>query len=270
MQSIRWMSIALVFSMGCAGTEDEILSWDEFHDQAYQEEDTGVYVINGDEAYETVHDLASAYERYVETMERELHGIGRLEEPLAVYRSGGRDIKWSASQARNLTYCITRSSFTTSQYNAVVSAMNSAAGAWEGTANVNFIHSSSRDSSCSRSTTAVVFNVRRVTTSQYLARAFWPNTSRSGREVLIATSAFGNISPWTLAGILRHELGHTLGFRHEHTRPEAGVCFEDNAWRALTTYDSSSVMHYPQCNGTQGGDLVLTSRDRSGARALYP
>ena len=70
--------------------------------------------------------------------------------------------------------------------------------------------------------------------------------------------------------MLRHELGHTLGFRHEHTRPEAGTCFEDTSWRALTAYDSASVMHYPQCNGTQKGDLVLTSLDNQGASSLYP
>jgi serralysin len=29
-------------------------------------------------------------------------------------------------------------------------------------------------------------------------------------------------------------------------------------------------MHYPQCNGTQKGDLVLTSLDKSGAHSLYP
>ncbi len=86
----------------------------------------------------------------------------------------------------------------------------------------------------------------------------------------MASDSFGNIAPWTLQGILRHELGHTLGFRHEHTRPEAGTCFEDTAWRALTAYDASSVMHYPQCNGTQTGDLVLTDLDRQGATALYP
>ena len=98
----------------------------------------------------------------------------------------------------------------------------------------------------------------------------WPSSSRKSREVLIATSSFGNISPWTLTGVLRHELGHTIGFRHEHTRPESGACFEDNNWRALTAYDSSSVMHYPQCNGTQNGDLVLTNLDKQGASALYP
>ena len=71
-----------------------------------------------------------------------------------------------------------------------------------------------------------------------------------------------------LVGILRHELGHSLGFRHEHTRPEAGTCFEDNNWRALTPYDSSSIMHYPQCNGSSD-DLSMTASDRTGAQALY-
>jgi hypothetical protein len=76
---------------------------------------------------------------------------------------------------------------------------------------------------------------------------------------------------WTLTGVLRHELGHVLGFRHEHTRSTASGCYEDGNWRALTsTYDRYSVMHYPQCNGLQTGDLVLTSLDKSGARSLYP
>jgi len=143
-----------------------------------------------------------------------------------------------------------------SRYNTVVNAMASATATWQATANVKFVHSTASDSSCSR-TTGVVFNVRQVSGQSYLARSFFPSSSRSSREVLIDSSSFGSISPYTLAGILRHELGHTLGFRHEHTRPEAGTCFEDNSWRALTAYDAASVMHYPQCNGTQTGDLVL-------------
>ena len=31
-----------------------------------------------------------------------------------------------------------------------------------------------------------------------------------------------------------------------------------------------SYLFDPQCNGTNRGDLVLTSRDKSGARSLYP
>ena len=76
--------------------------------------------------------------------------------------------------------------------------------------------------------------------------------------------------PLTATGTLRDELGHILGFRHEHTRPEAGVCFEDNNWRALAKYDSASVMRYPVCNGTNTGDWVLTDLDGKGAAKLYP
>jgi hypothetical protein len=152
----------------------------------------------------------------------------------------------------------------------VVQAMSDAAGAWEAHANVNFIHLSNQDSNCKANNKNVVFDVRPVYSGQYLARAFFPNTSRNGRNVLIDASAFTAAPPLTVTGVLRHELGHALGFRHEHTRPEAGACFEDTNWRELTPYDSSSVMHYPQCNGTNTGDLVLTSKDKSGARALYP
>ena len=51
-------------------------------------------------------------------------------------------------------------------------------------------------------------------------------------------------------------------------RPEAATCFEDNNWRALTPYDSASIMRYPQCNGTSS-NLSMTSRDWIGVRALY-
>ena len=73
----------------------------------------------------------------------------------------------------------------------------------------------------------------------------------------------------SLQGILRHELGHTLGFRHEHTRPDSGTCFEDNNWRPLTSYDAFSVMHYPQCNGQGDWSLTLTNIDQNGSACLY-
>jgi hypothetical protein len=269
------MAVVVAFVAGCGGAEWEAaskdpLSWEQFRDQAYQEQDTGMYIVNGDELAETEVELRAAYDRYLESFRA--GGYAVTDAPLCVNRVNGQDDKWSSTTAANLTYCIRKSTFTTSQYNAVVSAMNSATAEWEQSAKVNFVHTSSLDTSstCRNNNNSVVFNVRRVTTNQYLARAFFPSTSRSGREILIASSSFGNISPWTLTGVLRHELGHTIGFRHEHTRPEAGVCFEDNNWRALTTYDSSSVMHYPQCNGTQTGDLVLTTRDQQGAASLYP
>jgi len=229
-----------------------------------------MYVLNGDELVENELLLHEAYWAYVASVADAADraaGLSTTSQPLIVNVVRGQDDKWSASAALNITYCVSQSSFG-SRYSTVVSAMSSAAGAWEAAANVNFVHASQYDGNCN-GRTPVVFDVRQVETSQYLARAFFPSTNRRNRNVLIASASFGNIKPWSLTGVLRHELGHALGFRHEHTRPEAGVCFEDNKWRALTAYDSSSVMHYPQCNGTQNGDLVLTNLDKAGAAALY-
>lgn len=261
--------VAVLSVLGCGKppADPASLSFEAFRAAAYQEPDTGLWITNGDELAETEEELALAYQDFL--ADAGVAVAPGARNPLIVNRVNGADDRWPSATATNLTYCISQSSFG-SRYTAVVNAMNTATAAWEGTANVNFVHASSQDGNCTSRNTAVVFNVRQVSTTQYLARAFFPSTTRKGREVLISTSSFGVITPYTLAGILRHELGHTIGFRHEHTRPEAAACFEDNSWRALTAYDSKSVMHYPQCNGTNTGDLVLTSLDQTGARSLYP
>ena len=232
------------------------MTFEQFKAGAYQEPESGVFIVNGDEMYENEKELYGFWEQNLQ------------QGQLIVHTSGGVDAKWSATAKLNITYCVSTTFGT--NHTAAVNAMNNAAAAWEAAANVNFVYVSAQDSNCTASNTNVVFDVRPVNSGgQYLARAFFPNDSRANRNVLIDNTAFGNVNPWTLTGILRHELGHTLGFRHEHTRPEAGTCFEDNNWRALTSYDSFSVMHYPQCNGDQTGDLVLTTLDKQGAAALY-
>jgi hypothetical protein len=263
---------AMLLAVGCTGEVDDNagpLSWDAFASMAYQEPDTGVYIVNGDEIVENDVQLREAYDRYLDTYYSVSGEVSRLRETLIVNTVSGKDDKWSDAQAQNLTYCVSKKGFG-ANYNAVVTAMEAASGAWEATARVNFIHDASQDSNCTNRNNAVMFDVNTVCRGQYLARSFFPSTARRSRNVLIDCTSFGTIDPWTLAGVLRHELGHTIGFRHEHTRPEAGTCFEDNQWRALTAYDSSSVMHYPQCNGTQNGDLVLTNLDKAGASSLYP
>lgn len=244
-----------------AGEETNLpgLTWEEFLSYTYQEPDTGVYVANGDEVFETITDLDAYWREY-------LSG-----DRLIIYYRSGADVKWTAAEAQNLTYCVSSGSFG-SLYNTTVSAMSSATGAWEATgARINFIHSASQDSSCNNRNGAVVFNVRMVNSGcQYLARAFFPNSSRRNREILVDRCAFNYGNSPSITGVLRHELGHTIGFRHEHTRPEAGACFEDNYWRVLTPYDRASVMHYPQCNGTGDWSLTLTNYDKSGAASAYP
>ncbi len=239
------------------GSTGDVPTFEQFEADTYHEDfDDGVYIVNGDTP---IVDIKALEEFYLSIYDQ---GSG-----LIVHRSGNLDAKWNDTQKLNLTYCV--SSGFGSNKTKVVDAMAAAAGRWEQVANVNFIHSTAQDGSCTASNNNVVFDVRQVSGQPYLARAFFPNQGRSSRNVLIDTSALGNIGGgWTLVGVLAHELGHALGFRHEHTRPESGQCFEDNNWRPLTPYDSTSVMHYPQCGGT-GPALTISTRDAQGASALY-
>ncbi len=220
------------------------------------------YIVNGDEPVATDGKLRQFYDDMV----GDKHTGKKLEGGLIVNTVSGRDDKWSASQALNLTYCV--STKFGSDYSRMVTAMASGAGQWEAASSkVNYVYVPSQDASCNTRNTNVLFSVEPVNTTSYIARAFFPSSPKRSRNVLVDNSIWTSGS-WTPSNILAHELGHTLGFRHEHTRPEAGTCFEDNNWRPLTPYDSASIMHYPQCNGSSS-DLSMTDQDRAGIRALY-
>ncbi len=259
-----------VGNSGCIGlgpAPNPPMTFAQFEAKVRREMISGMFIVDGDTAIRNRQELREFYERYMEEIRRE--PMGTRQDALIVHQVGGVDAKWDDTQSRNLTYCV--STTFGSNYAAVVQAMAEAtANGWEIPANVHFIHRDGEDGACDERNNNVVFDVRPTDEGTYLARAFLPNFERIYRNILIDNSSFGDIAPYTLPGVLRHEAGHALGFRHEHTRPEAGTCFEDDSWRPLTTYDSDSVMHYPQCNGTNRGDLLITQLDAAGAAALYP
>lgn len=237
---------------------DTVLSFDDFVDGLDKDPATGAYLVEEDIRLYTIAQLREYYEQ--------------IEQPgaLSVYQSAGKDVKWSATEKLQITYCVSSSSFG-ANYNAAVSAVLDAAGAWEGAAYVDFVHKSDQDSNCTNANNNVVFNVRAVSGTNYNAAAFFPNYSRAQRELTIDWNNATNAAPKTLTGILRHELGHALGFRHEHTRVRGSNCYEDAQFRGLTAYDPGSVMHYRQCPGSSWnyGDYVLTANDTTGVVDLY-
>ncbi|UMG93399.1 M57 family metalloprotease [Nocardioides sp. TF02-7] len=235
-------------------------SFKEFKASTYVDTD-GQYIVNGDEPVATTGALRDFYDRMVKPRK-----VKKGDTSLVVNTVGGYDDKWSATQARNLTYCV--STAFAGDHAAIVDAMAGGAAIWESaTSALDFRYDASQDGSCNTRNNNVLFSVEPVSTTQYIARAFFPSSPKSARNVLIDDSIWSSGS-WEPVDILAHELGHALGFRHEHTRPEAGTCFEDNNWRPLTAYDDSSIMHYPQCNGGSS-DLEFQASDAEGVRALY-
>ncbi len=265
--------VLIIFFLKCSGQNDNRLSvndetilksYEQFKSQAYEETfqgtATGIYIVDGDTPVNSDLRMKQLYAEYVKAYNEAFNGS-------IVNSVNGVDVVWSDSMKTQLTYCIS-DSFGANKL-AVIMAMSDATAAWESAANVNFIYVQAEDAYCTSSNYRVMFDVNPTSGQNYLARSFFPNDPRWCRNIMINSSSFNVWTPLTLTGILRHELGHSLGLRHEHTRPESGTCFEDNNWRALTSYDAASVMGYPQCNGAGDLSFILTDLDKIGIAKIY-
>lgn len=176
---------------------------------------------------------------------------------------------WNKSDRKNLSYCISNN-FKKSKKD-VIEAMKVATEDWMDIGGVKFIYKPEHDANCTASNTAVMFDVNPANSGRFLARAFFPSYKRLQRNILIDSSSF-QYSFVSLTGFLRHELGHVLGFRHEHISNDASNnCSEDSNFSPLTRYDQLSVMHYPQCGGKNNiQDMILSQLDKEGMTKVYP
>lgn len=233
------------------------------------------YLIGGDMLAVGEAGLRKEYDRYFGGAASSSGGVGTVTSPLTVARVNGVDdlLKKAYTDSTGgryaLTYCIQRGTFSSSELAALEPALTIATASWAALVNVWFEHDASQDATCGAGNTNVFFNVRNVSDGAFFASSFFPDNARGDRELLIDDSAFTTTANGRdLQGILRHESGHILGFRHEHIWITCtGEAIGDV--RQVTPYDENSVMHYPQCRTTQSGGYRQDDLDFQGAIQLY-
>ncbi|GAA4387654.1 hypothetical protein GCM10023153_02200 [Ornithinibacter aureus] len=164
-----------------------IPTFQEFVGSTFQDEDRG-YIVNGDEPATTKGDLRRFYDAMVTETTTPIDG-------LIVNTVRGADDKWTASPALNLTYCV--STKFSGDYERVKTAMAAGAAQWEAaTSNVNFTYVPAQDRSCTTRNTNVVSSVEPTKTSQYIARAFFPSSSKSSRNALVNAKSLYSSGSW--------------------------------------------------------------------------
>lgn len=211
-------------------------------------------------------------------------GVPSLGQPteLIVHTEGGVAAKWPDG-AQLLKYAIDRATFPDeASYQQVATDLLGASADWIATCptcKIGFEHEPQLDGintydalQAAMATDAVRFLVV-YTGGAYdkkapIASSFFPTDPWSRRLLYIYPGYFRLAGGYTGRGVLRHEIGHILGYAHEHTRHIDGCRFEDDNWVPLTEYDAVSVMHY-FCGGGGTRDLQLSALDIKGHNAYY-
>jgi len=192
---------------------------------------------------------------------------------LLVSLRGGRPEIYPPAQ-RTLTYAIDRKSFPdTEAYQTVVTNMKAAASEWEKiceACGVKFVHRPELDAGPSNDKVSFTVKIDKIS---LVALAFFPLDPPSERVLRIDARYF--TTKYDRVGVLRHELGHVLGYRHEHIRATNTENFYPSCvevggeWKDLTPYDPQSVMHYICDESTGSRRLEITDRDKEGHIRAY-
>jgi len=280
---------------------DATVSWEDFQTKV-QALGNGLYVVEGDIIVGSEEQLAAFYE--------DTYG-GNAGKSIIDFTAAGVVNRRAGSPGPTIGYCVDDSfgtsipcdfngdglfaagDFSNPPLQPTLSNLEAGMAQWEFVANINFVRRF--PATCSGAAVqpaGVSFRIQ-----HYCDVASPPNGSPTGiafgsfpdsggpawNSQIIAIPS-GGIGAVNFAA---HEVGHVLGFRHEHIHsgdPSSGTfCSEDSDGDAvtdfdvdnvdfdeLTGFDTNSVMKYQNCSVSQGvSGLPVSSLDGLGARKIY-
>lgn len=260
-------------------------AWEQYR-RAARPSPRGGLIAEGDLYFASEDDLREYFD------ERMLEDVDKAHAFLQDSTGYVPKFEWPAQ--RNIRYCVSNAFSSKATW---VARIADAARSWERIANVRFVYLSAFDGSCTAAQSGVDFAVIRADDGDgYYAcnKMLWDEidvavqcpTAQAKGVLEIDTNLDltfnGQATSLTATGILRHELGHILGLRHEH--PWRGFmtppCPEMPAIPALdldglqlteVAYDPYSVMHYRffVCAGEMDADYYFTKTDVFSIHRLY-
>lgn len=213
-------------------------------------------IINGDTLYLLGGDLLmdkSKLANYYSGLEKmSMYETDDVKLRVPTNRSGTKIIyKWPS---RNIKFGILKKTFDEDQYEMIKTNILKAVEDWKKVCGVNFIYDDKYDNANKRMTIPPMgfgfmvkreFNMR----NKVLATAFLGNDAATLRFIRIDQKYFSDTT-YDKVGIMRHELGHAMGFLHEHNHKNAHESCKkilDNERifaYVKDKYDSKSCMHY--------------------------
>jgi hypothetical protein len=180
----------------------------------------------------------------------------------------GTMIKWDEASKNALRYYVDGTTFPGAETIAATqTAIRSAADEWEMACAVTFVEVFEKDDPQLKFT--VVYDDAYLKLKSVIALAFLPNFILAKRLLRVGEMFFSGANGYGQVGTMRHELGHVLGFAHEHERPEALASVDTKKRIVITDFDPLSVMAYPHLLGLPCAELQLSARDKLGAGFVY-
>lgn len=215
--------------------------------------------------------VATAIDRWNEA----LAGGARADEAarrLVAEQTGGRILRWHPDVV--LRYRVARATFPDAAlHTRVAAATNQAAADWMAVCGARFEHLAQHDEALALPDECVFEVVYQDSIpGGLIAEAFFPRQPRAER-VLRVSALWELTTAYDRVGMLRHELGHVLGFRHEFVSPlvPGGKPVQEPGAPVTAVgavFDARSCMHYPTAE-LGDPEFRITPLDAEGARMIY-